>query len=287
LDDGAVESALAALNARVGGSPGSVPPQGPSVVLEGGLRFSVDFATSHKTGLFLDQREQRLALRSPSKGRTVLDLCSYAGGFALNALAGGAKEVTAVDLDEVAVAALRLNAQLNGFATRTAAAQEDGTFAAEADADADAASPQAADLPALTVVHADAFRYCKAARREGKRFDVVVLDPPKLVRGDEDDAAGRLKYLDLNRLAAGLVRPGGLLVTCSCSGRVSGPDFEQLVKQGAREAGKKLRIHWRGGPGDDHPPSPVCPELNYLKVLWAYVESDDPRNGVAANSRRR
>jgi 23S rRNA (cytosine1962-C5)-methyltransferase len=204
------------------------------------VRYEVDFASGHKTGFFCDQRENRKSLARFCKGARVLDLCCYSGGFALSAkVLGGAGEVTGVDLDEKAIAAARRNANLNRVA--------------------------------LQLVHADAFAYARQMQGNRESWDAVVLDPPKFIftREDRGNSEGRRKYEDLNQLAISLVRPGGLFVTCSCSGLLSLEHFEQHVIKAAHRLGRRLQFFDRTGPGPDHPVYSNCLESRYLKVLWA------------------
>ncbi|RME95996.1 MAG: class I SAM-dependent rRNA methyltransferase [Verrucomicrobia bacterium] len=227
--------------ARREGLPAVAPtPLRPVRFRENGVRFEVDFARGHKTGFFCDQRENRRRLAAWTAGRRVLDLCCYTGGFAVTAkVLGGAAEVTGVDLDEEAVAQARRNANLNQVRIRW--------------------------------VHADAFAYARQMQQNGERWDVVVLDPPKLIRSREEGAAGRKKYEDLNALALGLVAGGGLFVTCSCSGLLPAEEFERLVIRTAHRQGRRLQILDRTGAGPDHPVVSHCPEGRYLKVLWTRV----------------
>ena len=216
-------------------------PMSPVKIREHEVRYEVDFVAGHKTGFFCDQRENRLRLsrwvRAPSR---VLDLCCYTGGFALAAsVLGKAEEVTGVDLDERAIAQARRNANLNSVR---------------------------ADW-----VHCDAYSYARQMQRNGRLWDIVVVDPPKLVERRDDVRAGQMKYEDLNGLAMRLLAPGGLLVTCSCSGLVSEGDFEQFVIRGARRVERRLQFLDRTGAGPDHPVMLHCPESRYLKVLWARV----------------
>lgn len=213
-------------------------------IREHGVRFEVDFAEGHKTGFFCDQRDNRRRFGQLAKGLRVLDLCSYTGGFSINAALGGATEVTAVDLDEKAVAQGRRNANLNQV------------------------SPNK-----LKWVHADAFAYARQMQKNGEQFDLVMCDPPKFVMTREPAGAaeGMRKYADLNTIAASLVKPGGLFVTCSCSGLVSLEDFEQVVIKGVHRLNRRLQLFDRTGPGVDHPVYSNCLESRYLKVLWARV----------------
>lgn len=213
-------------------------------IREHGVKFEVDFAEGHKTGFFCDQRDNRRRFGQLAKGLRVLDLCSYTGGFSINAALGGATEITAVDLDEKAVAQGRRNANLNQV------------------------SPNK-----LKWVHADAFAYARQMQKNGEQFDLVLCDPPKFVMTREPAGAaeGMRKYADLNTIAAGLVKPGGLFVTCSCSGLVSLEDFEQVVIKGVHRLNRRLQIFDRTGPGIDHPVYSNCLESRYLKLLWARV----------------
>jgi 23S rRNA (cytosine1962-C5)-methyltransferase len=209
-------------------------------VHEHGIIYEVDFAEGHKTGFFCDQRENRSRLATFTAGKRVLDLCCYTGGFALAAkLRGAADEVTGVDLDEGAITQARRNANLNHAR--------------------------------IQWVHCDAFTWARQMQRNGERWDVVVLDPPKLVRDREDTEGGAKKYVDLNSLALSLVKPNGIFVTCSCSGRVSSAEFDRFVIKAAHRQGRRLQVLGRSGAGEDHPVLSNCPESEYLKVLWTRV----------------
>lgn len=209
-------------------------------IREDGVRFEVDFGIGHKTGFFCDQRDNRRKLAGWVKGRRVLDLCCYTGGFSLAAkVSGEASEVTGVDLDEQAIQQARRNANLNNVR--------------------------------VNWVHCDAFSFARQMRKNGKRFDVVVLDPPKLVFSREEEEDGLRRYEDLNILGLSLTEPGGLLVTCSCSGQLSAEEFERLVIRAGQKMDRKLQFLDRTGAGPDHPVMSNCPEGRYLKVLWAKV----------------
>jgi 23S rRNA (cytosine1962-C5)-methyltransferase len=209
-------------------------------IRENGVRYEVDFAEGHKTGFFCDQRENRKRLAQFTKGARVLDLCCYTGGFSLCAkVLGAAGEVTSVDLDEVSIAQARRNANLNQVR--------------------------------ISLVHADAFAYARQMFQNKESWDVVVLDPPKFIftRDAHGNWEGRQKYEDLNQLSIGLVKPGGIFVTCSCSGLLSLEDFEQHVIKAAHRLGRRLQFLDRTEAGPDHPVFSNCLESRYLKVLWA------------------
>ncbi|MBI5247420.1 MAG: class I SAM-dependent rRNA methyltransferase [Elusimicrobia bacterium] len=209
-------------------------------VKENGVTFIVDPSTGYKTGFFTDQRENRAALTAFTKGKKVLDVCSYTGGFALYAKKlGGAEEVTAIELDPDAAALLKMNANAN--------------------------------QQRIDVVCADAFPYLRQAAMNAKRYGVIVLDPYKLIANQEGYALGRQKYIDLNRLGMVVLEPGGILVTCSCSGMVSWDEFTQFVRTAAGSAGRRVQIFRKSGTGPDHPFTADHPEGEYLKVLWCRV----------------
>ena len=209
-------------------------------ITENGVRFKIRFDVGHKTGFFCDQRDNRLKLAGLTDGADVLDACCYSGGFGIYAkVQGRAREVTCVDLDEEAVEMARENVNLNS--TR------------------------------VNLVHADAFSYMRQMQTNGRTYDVVVLDPPKLVFGRNDVDDGRKKYYDLNRLAMTATKPGGLLLTCSCSGAVGWSEFIDILTGAARSAGRMLQFLARTGAAPDHPVRPDAPESEYLKAAWLRV----------------
>lgn len=208
-------------------------------IRENGVRYQVGFEDGHKTGFFCDQRDNRLKFGQLARGRRVLDLCSYTGGFALSArIHGGCEDVTAVDLDEKAIAQAKKNADLNQVR--------------------------------IDWVHADTFTWGRQMQQNGALWDAVVLDPPKLVfaRDPEEGQLGRNKYYDMNAVALGLLKRGGLFVTCSCSGLLDVAEFEEIVMRSAHRNKRRLQIIDRTGAGADHPVMSNCPESRYLKVLW-------------------
>jgi len=220
--------------------PSAQPDVGSLTIREHGVRYRVDVAGGHKTGFFCDQRDNRRRIATFCRDAVVLDLCCYTGGFGLCAkLLGGAKEVTSVDLDEAAIAVARENMNLN----RTR----------------------------INLVHADAFAYLRQMIANGRQFDTVILDPPKLAPTRDDVQDSLRKYHDLNGLAMQVVRPDGVLVTCSCSGLVSRDVFVETVHRAARGLKRPLQMFEQTGAGPDHPVMLNCPESEYLKVLWLRV----------------
>lgn len=213
---------------------------GRARVKENGLLFEVELTGGHKTGFFCDQRENRLAAAALCGGRKTLDVCSYTGGFGLYAKKlGGAEEATCVELDAEAVAMARRNAGIN--------------------------------QAQLELVCVDAFPYLRQAAANGRSWGLVILDPYKLIASREGYGLGRKKYVDLNRLGMAVVEPGGLLVTCSCSGMLPWEDFQQVIRTAAGSAGRRVQVLRKSGAGADHPFAADHPEGEYLKVLWCRV----------------
>lgn len=208
-------------------------------VKENGVTFELDLASGFKTGFFCDQRDNRRDLMPLAAGRRVLDVCSFTGGFALAAKKGGATDVTAVELDEEASAQARRNANINNLKMKT--------------------------------VCADAFPYLRQMATNNEQYGVVVLDPHKLIASREGYREGRQKYIDFNKLGLAVTEPGGILVTCSCSGLLQWDDFQALVRTAAGAVRKRVQILRRSGAGGDHPVAVDHPEGEYLKVLWCRV----------------
>lgn len=215
-----------------------------AIVDENNIKFHVDLQRGHKTGFFCDQRENRRRLAEQCAGKSVLDVCCYTGGFSIGAAKGGAESVTGVDLDEKAVAVARRNAQLNLISTRT-----------------------------LQWVHADGYAYLRQMKTNGREYDVVILDPPKLIADRDGFDEGRKAYFDLNKLGMSVIKPGGLLLTCSCSGLLSEADFLDMLRGAARSSGRRLQIWDVSGAGADHPVMTDFPQGWYLKCAWCRVLS--------------
>src|SRR6516162_7648992 len=216
-------------------------PPPPGVITENGVRFRVAPGSRHKTGFFLDQRDNRRLLASFCKGKRVLDLCCNTGGFAVYAKAlGGADEVVGVDLDEEVIALAKQNANLNQARVR--------------------------------FIQADLFPWLRDIRPSGQQFDVVVLDPAKQTRDREEVSFALKRYFDMNRLALGAVAPGGIFLTCSCTGLVSEDNFLESLRRAAWQAGRSLQVLRVGGAGADHPFLLTAPEGRYLKAVFCRVE---------------
>jgi 23S rRNA (cytosine1962-C5)-methyltransferase len=219
----------------------SPEPPSPEIIAEHGLRFRVAPGSKHKTGFFLDQRDNRKMLASFCAGRKVLDLCCNTGGFAVYARAlGKADEVIGVDIDEQAIALAKGNANLNQARIR--------------------------------FVQADLFAWLREVLPSGQRFEIVVLDPSKQTRDREDVGLALKRYLDMNRLALQAVAPGGIFLTCSCTGLVSEADFLDTLRRAAWQAGRTVQVLHISGAGPDHPYLLHVPEGRYLKAVFCRVE---------------
>jgi 23S rRNA (cytosine1962-C5)-methyltransferase len=213
------------------------PTRGQISCQEDGIRLEIEPLSGQKTGMFIDQRENRIRVGTLAKGARVLDCYAYAGGFGLQAARGGAISVTAVDSSARAVARVGAHAALNGLA--------------------------------VEAIEADVFRFLETATPGG--YDVIVVDPPKFARARKDLDAARKGYERLNALALAALAPNGLLVTCSCSQNVDATEFERIVAAGAKQASRRVRIVDTRGAAPDHPLPPGFSEGQYLKVIFAYA----------------
>jgi 23S rRNA (cytosine1962-C5)-methyltransferase len=207
-------------------------------IVEHGLHFRVDVEQGQKTGFFLDQRENRQRVRALAQGREVLDAFSYTGGFALAALAGGAQRVTALESSAAALQVAKENLAANPF-----------------------------DAGRLEFLEADVFKQLRAFRDAGRRFDLVVLDPPKFAPTAAQAKNAARAYKDINLLAFKLLSPRGLLATFSCSGGVGAELFQSIVAGAALDAGVEAKIIERFAAAADHPVALEFPEGDYLKGL--------------------
>ena len=207
----------------------------PVEIAENGVRFLVDLGQGQKTGWFYDHRENRARVAALARGAEVLDAYSYLGGFGLQAAAAGARSVLCLDRSEPALALGAEAARLNGLA---------GSCAFQ---------------------RGEVFASLEAFARDGRRFDVVVCDPPAFVKSKKDLAAGLKGYRKLIRLAAACVRPGGFLFAASCSHQVDAGQFAEALRGALRGTRRNGRVLHRGGAGPDHPVHPFLPESAYLK----------------------
>ncbi|NUN15166.1 MAG: class I SAM-dependent rRNA methyltransferase [Myxococcales bacterium] len=209
-----------------------------TTVVECGIRHLIDPLGGQKTGFYADQRENRLRLRQLSRKKRILDVFSYAGGFGLSAAAGGASHVTCVETSPRAHRMAQRMAELNDAA--------------------------------IELHNTDATTYLRENARGGN-FDIIVLDPPKLVKSRTHIEEGLKKYRNLNMLAMAALRPGAMLFTHSCSSLVSEDEFQRVLTDAATAAGKQLHVLETRGQAPDHPFLAACPEGRYLKCVVAVV----------------
>jgi 23S rRNA (cytosine1962-C5)-methyltransferase len=226
---------LEGLNPRVGLLWGNLSEK-ELVINEYGLNYFVDIISGHKTGFYIDQRDNRRRMRNLSRDCKILDCFSYTGGFAINALAGGASSVSLVDSSEQALQIANKNIKLNNFESTN-----------------------------VNFIKQDVFTCLRGIRDRGESFDLIVLDPPKFAptRSQADRAARG--YKDINLLALKILKTGGFLVTFSCSGGISEDLFQKIVAGAALDAGINALIVERLHQGFDHPVALNFPESAYLK----------------------
>jgi 23S rRNA (cytosine1962-C5)-methyltransferase len=217
------------------------PPDGPIFVEEHGLRFGVDLTEGQKTGYYLDQRENRQAAARYAAGRRVLDMFCYSGGFGVaSAVSGNASSVLSVDSSIKAISLARANAELNNATT-------------------------------MTVEQADAFEKLASLEEENAKFGMVVLDPPKFARSRASASDALRAYHRIYRLGVDLLEPGGVLVTCSCSGAITRDDFLMTLSAVAQRSGRTLQLLEYRGAAPDHAVNLHCLEGEYLKCVIARV----------------
>jgi len=211
-------------------------------VKENGIRYHINIAEGQKSGFYCDQRDNRQILSAYTKGKTVLDCFCYSGGFTLNSLQKGASHVTSVDSSALAIETLAHNLELNGF-----------------------------DKERQHSIQSDVNKQLRLFREEGKKFEVIVLDPPKYAPSRSAlDRAARA-YKDLNRLGMQLLEKGGLLATFSCSGAVDLETFKQIIAWAALDAGREVQIVKQFSQPEDHPVRISFSEGEYLKGLLLRV----------------
>ncbi|TDV37264.1 SAM-dependent methyltransferase /23S rRNA m(5)C-1962 methyltransferase [Paraburkholderia caballeronis] len=218
------------------------PPADTLVTVENGVRYHVDVRNGHKTGFYIDQRDNRALVQAFAGERDVLNCFCYTGGFSLAALKGGAKRVVSIDSSGEALALAQQNVATNGF-----------------------------DAARATWLDADAFKTLRRLYDDGERFDLVVLDPPKFAPSREHVERAARAYKDINLTGLKLLRPGGLLFTYSCSGAIDAELFQKIVAGAAADARVDARILKRLGAGVDHPLLTAFPEGEYLKGLLLQI----------------
>lgn len=205
------------------------------VIVENGIKIKVDIMNGQKTGYFLDQKDNRRLAASYCKGKRVLDACSHTGGFALNAVMAGAREVTALDISSDACELIKHNAEINGVADK------------------------------VSVICRDVFETLKKCEADGKKFDVIILDPPAFAKNVKAIKKAYGGYKEINLRAMRILSEGGILVTCSCSTFFDAPTFYEMLTHAARDSHKKVQVLCKRGAGADHPVLLGYPRSEYLK----------------------
>ncbi|KVN93285.1 23S rRNA methyltransferase [Burkholderia ubonensis] len=218
------------------------PPPATLITNENGVRYHVDVPNGHKTGFYVDQRDNRALVTQYANGRDVLNCFCYTGGFSLAALKGGAARVVSIDSSGDALALAQQNVVANGF-----------------------------DPARASWLDADAFKTLRRLVDEGDRFDLIVLDPPKFAPTRDSVNRAARAYKDINLSGFKLLRPGGLLFTYSCSGAIDMDLFQKIVAGAAADAKVDARILKRLGAGVDHPLLSAFPEGEYLKGLLLQI----------------
>ncbi|MDZ7870916.1 MAG: class I SAM-dependent methyltransferase [Rheinheimera sp.] len=209
---------------------------GEVTILENGMQILVDVVNGHKTGFYLDQRDSRAAAARYAKDKTVLNCFSYTGTFAVAALTGGASHVINADMSELALQTAKRNAELNQL-----------------------------DLSQLDFTKADVFKLLRQYKEQGRQFDMVILDPPKFAESKAQLMGACRGYKDINRVAMQIVKPGGLLLTFSCSGLMEDSLFQKIVADAALDAGRDCLFIEKLSQAKDHPIASFYPEGHYLK----------------------
>lgn len=212
-------------------------------ILENGLKFSVDVKNGHKTGFYLDQRDNRKLVSEFSRGKNVLNCFSYTGGFSVYALSSGAKNLTQIEASESALDLSTKNIELNN-----------------------------PDDSKIENISGDVFEVLRKFRDERRTFDLIILDPPKFAESESQIQKASRGYKDINLLAIKLLKPGGILFTFSCSGHISQELFQKIVADAALDSGREVKIIKQLTQAADHPVALNFPEGLYLKGLVCYVE---------------
>ena len=215
----------------------------PLIIEENGARFKIDILDGQKTGWFYDHRNSRAHLAGIAKNQRVLDLFSYTGAWGIPAAMAGASDVTCVDASEGALALARENARLN----------------------------QVQDT--MRFVRSDVFEFLKQARLENQLYDIIVLDPPALIKRKKDFKQGYEAYRRLNHLALQILAKNGILISASCSHHLSRENLHEILRSSGRHIDRHLVFFAAGGQGPDHPIDPAAPETEYLKTFFCSVST--------------
>jgi 23S rRNA (cytosine1962-C5)-methyltransferase len=213
------------------------------IIDENNAKFKIDIMGGQKTGWFYDHRVSRAALAKIVKNQRVLDLFSYTGAWGIPAALAGATEVTCVDGSENALALAAENAKLNCV---------DGK---------------------MRFVRDDVFDYLKQARQDGQLYDIIVLDPPALIKRKKDFKQGYEAYRRLNQLALQVLARNGILISASCSFHLSAENLQEILRSSGRHIDRHLSFIYCGGQGGDHPIDPAIPETAYLKTFFCAVSA--------------
>jgi 23S rRNA (cytosine1962-C5)-methyltransferase len=215
----------------------------PLIIEENGAQFKIDILEGQKTGWFYDHRTSRAQLAGIAKNQRVLDLFSYTGAWGIPAAMAGALEVTCVDASESALALAAENAALNRVQDK------------------------------MHFVRSDVFEFLKQARLENRLYDIIVLDPPALIKRKKDFKQGYEAYRRLNHLALQVLSKSGILVSASCSHHLSRENLHEILRSSGRHIDRHLVFFAVGGQGPDHPIDPAAPETEYLKTFFCSVAS--------------
>ncbi|MBK8815349.1 MAG: class I SAM-dependent rRNA methyltransferase [Methylococcaceae bacterium] len=215
----------------------------PLIIEENGAKFIVDILGGQKTGWFYDHRASRAQLASFAKGLRVLDLFSYTGAWSIPAALSGAAEITCVDASDNALGLASENAKLNGVEDK------------------------------MRFIKSDVFDFLKLARQQDQLYDIIVLDPPALIKRKKDFKQGYEAYRRLNHLSLQVLAKNGLLVSASCSHHLSVDNLHEILRSSGRHIDRHLTFFSCGGQGGDHPIDPAIPETAYLKTFFCAVSS--------------
>lgn len=227
---------------RTGVLVGNEPPKFVTIE-ENGVKINVDIKGGHKTGFYLDQRDSREAAVKYVNGKRVLNCFCYTGGFGLYALKGGAIQVVNVDVSQPALDTAKMNAEMNGYPLENA-----------------------------EFLNADVFKLLREYRDRGEQFDVVIMDPPKFAESKSQLVGACRGYKDINMLAMQITKPGGMLLTYSCSGLMDGNLFQKIIADAALDAKRDVQLIERFAQAADHPLDSAYPEGFYLKGFACYVK---------------